>query len=50
MIECLDPNKEFLDQKEREAIELEMGGPELDEKYHYSFHTDDSFEAIDDGP
>ena len=42
--------QEFLDQKEREAIELEMGGPELDEKYHYSFHTDDSFEAIDDGP
>ena len=27
-----------------------MGGPELDEKYHYSFHTDDSFDAINDGP
>ena len=27
-----------------------MGGPELDEKYYFSFHTDDSFEAIDDGP
>lgn len=22
----------------------------MDEKYHFSFHTDDSFEAIDDGP
>lgn len=27
-----------------------MGGPELDEKYYFSFHTDDSFDAIDDGP
>ena len=29
---------------------MEFGGPELDEKYYFSFHTDDSFEAIDDGP
>ena len=39
-----------MDQKEHEAQEMEMGGPELDEKYHFSFHTDDSFDAIDDGP
>lgn len=42
--------QEFLDEKEREHYLQEMGGPELDEKYHFSFHTDDSFEAIDDGP
>ena len=41
---------EFLKKKEEEAQELEYGGPELDEKYHYSFHTDDSFEAICSGP
>ena len=42
--------QEFLDEKEKEHYEQEMGGPELDEKYYFSFHTDDSFEAIDDGP
>ena len=42
--------QEFLDEKEREHYEKEYGGPELDEKYHYSFHTDDSFEPIVDGP
>ena len=39
--------QDFIDQKEKEHYEQ---GPELDDKYHYSFHTDDSFEAIDDGP
>jgi hypothetical protein len=39
-----------LDQKEQEALEMELGGPELDEKYYFSFHTEDSFDAIDDGP
>ena len=42
--------QDFIDQKEKEHYEQEHGGPELDDKYHYSFHTDDSFEAIDDGP
>ena len=42
--------QEFLEKKEREAFEQEHGGPEVDEKYHYSFHTDDSFEPICDGP
>lgn len=30
--------------------EMEHGGPEIDEKYYFSFHTDDSFEPIADGP
>ena len=30
--------------------ELEHGGSDLDEKYYFSFHTDDSFEPITDGP
>ena len=42
--------QEFLEEKEREHQEQEFGGPELDEKYYFSFHTDDSFEPIDDGP
>ena len=42
--------QEFLDEKEQEHYEQEYGGPELDDKYSFSFHTDDSFEAIDDGP
>jgi len=42
--------QEFIEQKEKENYEKEHGGPELDEKYHFSFHTDDSFEPIDDGP
>lgn len=29
---------------------MEYGNSELDEKYHYSFHTDDSFDPICDGP
>jgi hypothetical protein len=29
---------------------MELGSPELDEKYYFSFHTDDSFEPISDGP
>jgi len=41
---------EFIEQKEKENYELEHGGTELDEKYHYSFHSYDSFDAIDDGP
>lgn len=42
--------QEFLDSKEKEMYEMEHGGPELDEKYHFSFHTDDSFEPITTGP
>jgi hypothetical protein len=42
--------QEFIEQKDKENYEREHGGPELDEKYHFSFHTDDSFEPIDDGP
>ena len=42
--------QEFIDQKEKEHYEQENGGPELDEKYYFSFHTDDSFEPICDGP
>ena len=42
--------QEFLDEKEREHYEQEYGGPELDGKYEFSFHTDDSFEPIVDGP
>ena len=42
--------QEFIEQKEKEAYDLEHGGSDLDEKYHFSFHTDDSFEPIDDGP
>jgi hypothetical protein len=42
--------QEFLDEKEQEHYEQEYGGPELDDKYSFSFHTDDSFEPIDDGP
>ena len=39
-----------MDEKEQEHYEREYGGAELDDKYEFSFHTDDSFEAIDDGP
>lgn len=48
----IDTNRieEFLELKEREHYEREYGGPELDQKYYFSFHTDDSFEPIDDGP
>lgn len=42
--------QEFLEEKEREHYEKEWGGPELDDKYHYSFHTDDSFEPITNTP
>ena len=42
--------QEFLEEKERELFEKEWGGPELDDKYHFSFHTDDSFEPILDTP
>lgn len=42
--------QEFLEEKEKEHYEKEYGGPELDEKYYFSFHTDDSFEPICDGP
>lgn len=42
--------QEFIDQKEKEHYEQENGGPEIDEKYYYSFHTNDSFEPICDGP
>ena len=42
--------QEFLDEKEREHYEKEYGGPEIDDKYEFSFHTDDSFEPIADGP
>ena len=42
--------QEFLDEKEREHYEKEYGGPEIDDKYHFSFHTDDSFERMVDGP
>ena len=42
--------QEFLEEKEKEHYENEYGGPELDEKYYFSFHTDDSFDPIDDGP
>jgi len=42
--------QEFIDEKEKEHYEQEHGGPELDDKYYFSFHTNDSFEAIDDGP
>jgi len=41
---------EFIEQKEKENYEKEHGGPELDEKYPYSFHTDDSFEPITNCP
>ena len=41
---------EYLENKEKEAYELEHGGSDLDEKYYFSFHTDDSFEPITDGP
>lgn len=41
---------EFIEQKEKEAFEKENGGDELDDKYYFSFHTDDSFEPICDGP
>ena len=39
-----------MEEKEREFQEKEYGGPEIDEKYYFSFHTDDSFEPICDGP
>lgn len=42
--------QEFIEEKEREHYEQENGGPELDDKYYFSFHTDDSFEPICDGP
>ena len=42
--------QEYLDNKEKEMYEMEHGGPEIDEKYYFSFHTDDSFEPIADGP
>lgn len=41
---------EFIEMKERENFEKENGGPELDDKYYFSFHTEDSFLPICDGP
>ena len=41
---------EYLENKEKEMYELEHGGSDIDEKYYFSFHTDDSFEPITDGP
>ena len=41
---------EYLENKEKEMYELEHGGSDIDEKYYFSFHTEDSFDAITDGP
>jgi len=30
--------------------ELEHGSPDIDQKYYFSFHTDDSFEPITSEP
>lgn len=30
---------EYIEAKEKETYEKENGGPELDDKYYFSFHT-----------
>jgi hypothetical protein len=42
--------EEFLEEKEREHNEREDASMAPDPRYYYSFHTDDSFEPIADGP